>query len=140
MAAGGFVKFDAGKARYDLIDPRVLASLARVLTAGAAKYSDDNWKKAFRGRGGRPGGTGRRRYSAALMRHFEAWRMGEGGEGWQDEETGEPHLVHAMCCLMFLAAATTPWEQVGRPAAGARPAATPRRVKRPRRRRSDARS
>ncbi len=39
-----------------------------------------------------------RRYLAAAMRHINAYRAGE----MLDQESGLPHLAHAMCCLAFL--------------------------------------
>lgn len=84
------VKYDGGKPRYDLIDPRVLEGLAKVLTMGSVKYDDDNWKKV------EDGGD---RYYSAMLRHIEARRMGQK----YDEETGLPHSIHAMANAMFLA-------------------------------------
>lgn len=82
-------KYDAGKLRYDLLPARALESVVRVLGAGAAKYGDNNWVRVA---------GGRKRYFAAAMRHTWAWWRGEE----LDPETGEDHLAHAMCCLMFL--------------------------------------
>lgn len=82
-------KFDADKPRYDLVPPQALEEVAKVLTFGAQKYDDDNWKKV-------PGL--RRRYFAAGMRHLWAWFKGER----TDEETGLSHLAHAICCFMFM--------------------------------------
>ena len=38
------------------------------------------------------------RYYDAAMRHLYAWFNGEP----KDIETGESHLAHAICCLLFL--------------------------------------
>lgn len=62
--------------------------LARVLAFGAKKYAPDNWRK----------GIPRVRVLAAALRHVSAAEEGE----WLDEETGLPHLAHALCELMFL--------------------------------------
>lgn len=83
-------KDDAGKARWDLVPWDVMASVVRVLTFGARRYGDDNWRRV-------PGV--RRRYFAAAMRHVMAWERGEVA----DPDTGESHLAHAICCLLFLA-------------------------------------
>ena len=83
------VKFDNDKLMYDLLPAQTIEGLVRVLTFGAKKYSPDNWRKV-------PNAT--RRYYAALMRHVEAWRLGE----VNDPESGMPHLSHALCCLVFL--------------------------------------
>ena len=83
------VKYDGDKPRYDLIEPKALEDLARVLTFGCKKYSDENWRHVE---------NAEKRYYSALLRHVEAWRRGDS----LDEETGIPHLSHAMACLMFL--------------------------------------
>jgi len=82
-------KDDQEKPRFDLIEPQFERKLAEVLTSGAARYGDENWKKVP---------EGRPRYYAALRRHLQAWREGE----LLDPETRKPHLIHAACCLMFL--------------------------------------
>lgn len=86
----GGVKFDQDKARYDLIPPEVEEALARVLTYGAAKYSERNWELGMKW--GRP--------YAALRRHMAAWWAGQD----LDPETGMSHLWHAACCIAFLVA------------------------------------
>lgn len=83
-------KDDAGKPRYDLLDPQYLHETARVLEYGARKYKERNWENGMSW--GRP--------FAALMRHLWAWWGGE----QRDPETGFLHLAHASCCLMFLLA------------------------------------
>jgi hypothetical protein len=82
-------KFDSDKLRYDLLDPQFTQGVVRVLTDGAKKYEDNNWKhvKPFKDR-----------YYAALMRHISAWRQGQE----YDKESGCHHLFHAACCLNFL--------------------------------------
>lgn len=86
----GGSKFDAGKARIDLIAPEMLFGTADILAFGAAKYSERNWEK----------GMSWSRPFGALMRHMWAWWSGE----QIDPETGKSHLWHASCCLMFLIA------------------------------------
>jgi hypothetical protein len=83
------VKYDNNKLRYDLIEPEFLEGLAKILSLGAKKYSDGNWKNV---------NPFKDRYYAALLRHIQAWRKGE----LIDSESGESHLYHAACCLMFL--------------------------------------
>lgn len=82
------VKFDAGKPRLDLLPARPLLDIARVLTFGAAKYDDHNWRRGMRWG----------RVYASLVRHLLAWHAGEDN----DPETGLPHLAHAGCCVLFL--------------------------------------
>ena len=81
-------KHDQGKVRYEFIDPMFLEDVAKVLTFGAQKYGDWNFKK----------GLESGRVYSALMRHIEAWRKGEK----VDAETGITHLAHAAVNLMFL--------------------------------------
>lgn len=82
-------KHDTGKLRWDLLHYDAIEEVVRVLTYGAQKYDDENWKKV-------PGL--RRRYFAAAMRHLTKWWMGEKN----DPESGLHHLAHASCCIMFL--------------------------------------
>lgn len=84
----GGVKFDTDKPRMDLIDGEAMEELAKVLTFGAKKYAEHNWRK----------GITLSRLLAALLRHTFAMMRGED----TDEETGLPHAAHAMCCCMFL--------------------------------------
>jgi hypothetical protein len=84
------LKFDNGKARYDLVPPEIEEAIAKVLTFGAAKYGDRNWELGMKW--GRP--------YAALRRHMAAWWSGE----HKDPETGMPHTWHAACCIAFLVA------------------------------------
>lgn len=94
------VKFDAGKARMDLIAPEFLFAIAIILDFGARKYRDRNWEQ----------GMGWGRCFAACMRHMWAWWGGKQPTnmnnlfGELDTETGFSHLWHAACCLMFLVA------------------------------------
>lgn len=77
-----------GKTRLDLVLPSAIEWLGRIRTYGVQKYKDpDNWKK-----------VPKEQYIAAAMRHFEKYRAGS----YFDEESGMPHLAHAMCNLMFL--------------------------------------
>lgn len=88
-------KDDAGKLRYDLVPLLAERQVVEVLTFGAAKYGDDNWRHVPE-----PGP----RYFAAARRHLAAWA----GETRLDPESGLPHLAHAITCLMFLAELDTP--------------------------------
>jgi hypothetical protein len=84
-------KDDAGKNRWDLVPFRAFKQVVRVLTAGATKYSDNNWQKVP---------NPRKRYIAAAFRHITARIGGE----LNDPEDNLPHLAHAVCCLLFLLA------------------------------------
>lgn len=82
-------KFDHGKLRWDLLPWPEVGEAVEVLTFGALKYEDDNWKKVD---------LPRARYFAAALRHLIAWWGGER----KDPESGRSHLAHAVCCLLFL--------------------------------------
>ena len=83
-------KYDEGKLRWDLLPWTPVEDAVSVLTFGATKYGEDNWREVP---------NARRRYFAALLRHVLAWYRGEK----LDPETGLPHLAHALCCVLFLA-------------------------------------
>ena len=82
-------KYDGGKLRYDLIPVLALEETTRVVTKGAEKYDDENWKLVP---------EGRRRYLSAAMRHIQQWRKGE----IYDEEMGTHHIANAISNLMFI--------------------------------------
>lgn len=82
-------KFDSGKPEFSLLPPWATEAVARVLTIGAQKYEVNNWKFVP---------NGKFRYVNAAMRHLFAHLRGE----IKDPETGESHLAHAICCLMFI--------------------------------------
>lgn len=89
-AEGRGVKHDVGKLQWHLLPLRFLRGAVRVLMFGAKKYSAHNW------RGGMPH---TQTYNATL-RHLDAWMNGED----LDPETGESHIDHAICELVFLRA------------------------------------
>ena len=85
-------KLDTGKTRMDLLMcgcSKSLEQVAKVLTFGAKKYADNNWRLVP---------DAKKRYHAALHRHLNAYYQGEA----VDSETGLSHLAHALCCLHFL--------------------------------------
>ena len=81
-------KLDAGKPRWSLVPMREMEEVVKVLTVGAVKYADDNWKSLP---------NLRERYFSAALRHIIAWWSGEK----YDTETSLHHLAHAICCLLF---------------------------------------
>jgi hypothetical protein len=83
------LKFDGNKLKMELIPVKLFIEIAKILTYGAKKYSANSWQKVE---------PFEDRYYAAAMRHLIAWRSGE----QIDEESGELHLSHCICCLMFL--------------------------------------
>jgi len=83
------VKLDEEKPRLDLIPPETLENLGRVLTWGANKYGDDNWKALD---------NLQSRYAAAMLRHYAAWQKGEK----YDPESGLSHTTHMLASAMFI--------------------------------------
>ena len=83
------VKHDADKPRWDLLPLGATEDVVKVLTFGAKKYAPDNWRYVD---------DAQNRYYAAAMRHLTSHRMGQR----LDDESGLPHLAHAVCCLMFM--------------------------------------
>ena len=83
-----FIKADGGKNRLGLLPPQALLAIGRVLTFGAKKYEPNNWMRC----------SDTSRYVDAALRHIVAYMSGEK----YDPETGEHHLAHAGCCIMFL--------------------------------------
>lgn len=82
------LKYDGGKLRMDLLPPKALEELAKVLSYGADKYADNSWQ-----------GVESKRYTAALLRHLVKWMGGEA----RDPESGLHHLSHVLCNAAFLA-------------------------------------
>ena len=82
------VKFDQGKRRVDLVPTEAINALAEVLTAGAVKYGEHNW---------RHGMDWSRVYGAAQRHMLAFW----GGDDI-DDESGMPHLWHALTNMAFL--------------------------------------
>lgn len=82
------IKEDGEKNRLDLLPVGPLEDIAEILTFGAKKYADHNWRKGFKWS----------RLYGALFRHMFAWIRGQD----KDPETGKSHLAHAGCCILFL--------------------------------------
>jgi len=81
-------KFDGEKVRVELIPFYPLIQIAKVMTFGAKKYGDNNWREGLKWS----------RVLGAILRHLFAWAMGEKF----DPESGINHLAHAGCGVMFL--------------------------------------
>lgn len=82
-------KDDGGKLLMHLFPVEAYRSIVRVLMFGAKKYGEFNWSKLERPEV---------RYYNAAMRHLMSWHNREG----VDPDTGESHLAHAACCIVFL--------------------------------------
>ena len=80
-------KFDSGKQRWDLLPLDAVEKIVEVMTHGAEKYGDNNWKKVES-----------YRYRGAAMRHRVARYKGEKF----DEDSGLLHLAHEACNILFL--------------------------------------
>lgn len=81
-------KYDGEKPRMYLLPPKALLEVSKVLTFGAQKYDEQNWKKLE---------NLQNRYTGASLRHIFASMDGEEF----DPETGYYHEAHAICCLLF---------------------------------------
>jgi len=81
-------KFDSEKPKMYLLPPKSMVEISKVLTFGAQKYDEDNWRYLD---------NLQNRYSGGALRHIFAHLDGE----LKDEETNYSHLAHAICCLMF---------------------------------------
>ena len=89
---GEFKKFDQGKPEFHIVAEfaEQLGGINAVLEYGAGKYGLDNWKL---------GNTlpDIRRNKNAAVRHILADLRGQP----LDPESGLPHLLHAVCGLLF---------------------------------------
>lgn len=83
------MKADHGKPILGAIPPHAELAVGRVLTFGAEKYVRGNWDHVV---------DHENRYMDAALRHLNAHRRGELVDG----ESGESHLAHAACCILFL--------------------------------------
>ncbi|MCE3040281.1 dATP/dGTP diphosphohydrolase domain-containing protein [Helicobacter anatolicus] len=85
-----FSKLDHEKLKYHLLPPLALKKVVGVLTYGANKYAEENWRNSKK--------EDYKRMLSATYRHIEAYRSGE----YFDNESKYPHLAHAICNLLFL--------------------------------------
>lgn len=81
-------KFDGEKPKMYLLPPKALIEVSKVLTFGAEKYDEENWRKLD---------NLQNRYTGGALRHLFAHMDGE----LNDPETDYSHLAHAICCLLF---------------------------------------
>lgn len=85
---GGGLRFNGGKLRYDLVNPKAMEDFVGVLTDGANKYAERNWEN----------GLTWTSVLASLKRHIAAFEAGEDYDG----ESGRLHMAHAACNVHFL--------------------------------------
>ena len=83
------MKYDQDKLRFDLIEPDFERELAKVLTHGAIKYGEENWKTLD---------NAKQRYIAALKRHLNDFQQGV----TTDIESGCRITAHIAANVMFL--------------------------------------
>lgn len=98
-------RLDAGKLRYDLINPLALEGMVKVLTKGALKYADHNWEN----------GMLWGKVFGSLNRHLAAIMKGEDYDSYPETckecaagtcviHTGELHVDLLQCNAHFIAA------------------------------------
>lgn len=80
------------KPMWHLLPLNVVEHVVKVLTFGAIKYGEDDWKQFI------TKGNNEQRYFSACLRHLTAWQRGEN----YDHETKQHHLAHALCCIIFI--------------------------------------
>lgn len=88
-------RYNEGKAKFSLIDPSFEEGVARVLTFGAEKYGEENWKRSA---GTENHDSFVRGCYDSMRRHLNALGHGENTDG----ESGLPHLDHVACNVMFI--------------------------------------
>lgn len=90
MTAGQAARGNAGKPRWSLLALEVFEPVVRVLMFGAKKYAAWNFTNDK--------GLSWTETGECMQRHLNAWLRGEDN----DPESGESHLGHIGCNLMFL--------------------------------------
>ena len=79
------VKHDRDKPPMSMVSHVLMEEVSKVRAFGAKKYNVDNWKKGFKVT----------RSLSSALRHIFAFLSGQD----KDEESGQSHLAHAICCL-----------------------------------------
>ena len=85
---GNAKRFNEGKNRLDLVPTSLVEEVGKVLTFGANKYGDNNWRSSMKWS----------KCIASLERHLVAFKNGIDF----DEESGLLHLSHLGCNVAFL--------------------------------------
>lgn len=85
---GSGARYNDGKPDFSLLPLCTLEDEIRVWMYGKEKYAEWNWAK----------GMDWSVPFSCLLRHLSAFQMGEEN----DQESGLPHLAHAMCNLRML--------------------------------------
>ena len=82
------LKHDGGKPRLSLVPPILIRAVGTVMTHGAEKYGEGNWRSVEPAR-----------YRDALARHYCDYMENPHGN---DKDSGLPHLWHLACNVAFL--------------------------------------
>lgn len=82
------LRYNDGKPKISMVPVSAIEACAKVLMKGAEKYARDNWRK----------GLSYTETYDSCQRHLQKWLEGQDF----DDETGEPHLAHALTNLAFL--------------------------------------
>ena len=82
------MRFDKNKNKLSLISPLAIEAMGRVLTFGAAKYEEHNWRKGMKWS----------KSLNSLKRHLLEFEKCND----KDEESGELHMAHVIVNAMFL--------------------------------------
>jgi len=94
---GKATKYDSNKkVRPELLPSKATEEVMKVFTFGAEKYGDFNWRK----------GLEFSRLWGAAQRHQMAFWQGQD----LDEESGLPHIAHAIANLMMLLEMGREWD------------------------------
>jgi len=98
--AGTGLRFNSGKLRYDLIHPKAMEDMVKVLTYGADKYTvkDADGKIINNGANNWRNGFNWKSVIASLKRHLAAIEASEDYDG----DTGMLHISHLACNAHFL--------------------------------------
>lgn len=86
---GSGARKSKGKVAFSLVPLHLLAGCARVLMFGRKKYASWNWAKGM---------VWSECFNCTLRHLFKWWYLGED----YDAETGEHHLDHVLCNVLFL--------------------------------------
>ena len=90
------MKFDSIKPRAYLLPPKALLEVSKVLTVGAEKFDEENWRKLD---------NHQNRYTGAALRHLFAHMDGEE----LDPETNLSHIAHRPATFYTPWAVTDAW-------------------------------
>jgi hypothetical protein len=99
---GSGYRYNKGKLRYDLVEPRAHRDMVKVLTYGAGKYAARNWENGFSWTS----------VIASAKRHLAAIEAGEDYDfdpncegcksGYCENHSGELHVANLACNAHFL--------------------------------------